>query len=145
MIKRVIFAILGSITFVLGTIGIFLPILPTAPFYIATTFFWVNSSERLHQFLLANKYYKRYVQEMIVEKKMGKKGQRRMISGVCVMLLIPFILVDNLPMRISLIAVALGHIIFLPKYFKSKKQTANIDESDITSINETDTIGSEYE
>lgn len=137
MIKRVIFAVLGSITFVLGTIGIFLPILPTAPFYIATTFLWVNSSEKLHQFLLSNKYYKRYVQEMIVEKKMGKKGQRKMISGVCIMLLIPFILVDNLPMRISLIAVALGHIVFLPKYFKSKKPSSSVEEAD--------TIGSDFE
>lgn len=137
MIKRVIFVILGSITFVLGTIGIFLPILPTAPFYIATTFFWVNSSERLHHFLLSNKFYKRYVQEMIVEKKMGKTGQRRMISGVCIMLLIPFLLVDNLPMRISLVAVALGHVIFLPRYFKSKKQN--------NTHCETESIGRDYE
>lgn len=37
-IKRVIFLILGLICLALGTVGVFLPILPTVPFYMATVF-----------------------------------------------------------------------------------------------------------
>lgn len=120
--KKLIFIILGSLTFALGTIGAFIPILPTTPFYLATAFFWINSSSKLHEYLLKNKYYQTYVQEMIVEKKMSKPNQKRMLIIVFFVLAIPFALVNNLYMRIALITVFLGHLIFLPLYFKKKPQ-----------------------
>ena len=118
--KKLIFITLGSLTFTLGTIGVFIPILPTTPFYLATAFFWINSSSKLHAYLLKNKYYQTYVQEMIVEKKMSKPNQKRMLIIVFFVLAIPFVLVNNLYMRIALCLVFLGHLIFLPLYFRKK-------------------------
>ena len=41
----------------LGTIGIFLPLLPTTIFLIIAAFAFARSSERLHSWLLSNKVF----------------------------------------------------------------------------------------
>ena len=44
---KIFWMILGFLCLGLGTVGIVLPILPTVPFYMATLFFFSNSSEKL--------------------------------------------------------------------------------------------------
>ena len=75
--KRMVFIVLGCICLALGTVGIFLPILPTTPFYLATVFFFANSSERLHTWFLGTKLYQKHLrsftkgQGMTVRTKLG--------------------------------------------------------------------------
>lgn len=54
--KKVIFIILGWLFLVLAVIGIPLPILPTTPFLLLAAYFFSQSNERLHQWLLHTKY-----------------------------------------------------------------------------------------
>ena len=56
-IKKCVFIILGCICLGLGTVGVFLPILPTTPFYLLTVFFFANSSQKLHDWFLGTKLY----------------------------------------------------------------------------------------
>ena len=58
-VVRIIFAVLGLICFGLGTVGIFLPILPTTPLYLATLFFFTQSSQRLHDWFIGTNLYKK--------------------------------------------------------------------------------------
>lgn len=51
---RSIWAAAGLICVALGTIGLFLPFLPTVPFLLAAGFFFGKSSVRLHRWLLAH-------------------------------------------------------------------------------------------
>ena len=53
--------ILGSISLVLGVIGIFLPLLPTTPFLLLTAALYVRSSENLYQWLIHQKYLGTYI------------------------------------------------------------------------------------
>ena len=48
---------LGLVCVALGTIGIFLPLLPTTIFLIIAAFAFARSSERLHNWLLSNKVF----------------------------------------------------------------------------------------
>ena len=51
-LKRILFITFGCLCFGLGTVGVILPILPSTPFYLATLFFFANSSEKLHRWFL---------------------------------------------------------------------------------------------
>jgi len=69
-IKKIIFVILGCICLGLGTVGVFLPILPTTPFYLATLFFFANSSDRLHSWFLGTKLYKKHLDSFVKKRGM---------------------------------------------------------------------------
>jgi uncharacterized membrane protein YbaN (DUF454 family) len=67
-------------------------------------------------------YYQKYIQELIIEKKMTTKGLVKLFAMIFIVFLIPGILVDNLVMRISLVVVYVLHLIFLTLYFKKKER-----------------------
>lgn len=121
-IKKSLFIILGGISFILGTLGLSLPFIPTVPFYMLTSFLWLRSSEKLYNKFVQSTYYQKYIQELIIEKKMTTKGLVRLFAMIFIVFLIPGILVDNLVMRISLVVVYVLHLIFLTLYFKKKER-----------------------
>ena len=121
-IKKALYIGLGGISFVLGTLGLSLPLIPTVPLYMLTSFLWLRSSEKLYGKFIASTYYQKYVQELIIEKKMTNKGLVRLFLMIFIVFLIPGILVNNLVMRISLVIVYVLHLIFLTLYFKKKEK-----------------------
>ncbi|UDM81132.1 YbaN family protein [Vagococcus fluvialis] len=120
--KKSLFIILGGISFILGTLGLSLPFIPTVPFYMLTSFLWLRSSEKLYNKFVQSTYYQKYIQELIIEKKMTTKGLVKLFAMLFIVFLIPGILVDNLVMRISLVVVYVLHLIFLTLYFKKKER-----------------------
>ena len=69
-IKRIISIALGCVCLGLGTVGIFLPVLPTTPFYLATLFFFTNSSRKLHDWFVATGLYKKHLESFVKERGM---------------------------------------------------------------------------
>ncbi|MGY3766100.1 YbaN family protein [Vagococcus vulneris] len=118
--KKIIFIVLATVTFILGTIGIILPLLPTVPFYLLTSFLLVRSSPRLHSRFTGTKWYRQYVNDLLIEKRMTKTQQIKALIFLFLILAIPFIIVPNLFMRICLITVFVAHCIFLPMYLNRK-------------------------
>ena len=49
LLKKSLLIILGTISLVLGIIGIFLPVLPTVPLLLLTSFCYLKSSEKLNE------------------------------------------------------------------------------------------------
>jgi len=49
---RFLYASLGLMCVALAVIGVVLPLLPTVPFLLLAAFFFANSSERLHNWIL---------------------------------------------------------------------------------------------
>lgn len=105
----------------LGTVGIFLPLLPTVPFYLAAAFLWAKSSDRLYRSLVDSPYYQKYVNELIINKKITNRGKLKMLTSLFIIMAIPFILIDNLHVRITLVIVYLAHLVFVFYYFNLKK------------------------
>jgi uncharacterized protein len=63
-IVRGLLIVIGTLSLVLGIIGIFLPLLPTTPFLLLASACFLRGSERMHRWLLAQgrlgAYIRRY-------------------------------------------------------------------------------------
>ncbi|HSP46689.1 MAG TPA: YbaN family protein [Clostridiaceae bacterium] len=55
--------IVGSVSLVLGMVGIFLPVLPTTPFFLLSAACYVRSSDKAYQRLISNPLVGRYIAE----------------------------------------------------------------------------------
>lgn len=51
------YLVTGTLSIILGTIGIFLPVLPTVPFLLLALFCFGKSSERAYNLIINNKYF----------------------------------------------------------------------------------------
>ena len=58
---RTILWLIGTISLVLGVIGIFLPLLPTTPFLLLTAICYLRSSTRLYSWLISHPHLGQYV------------------------------------------------------------------------------------
>ena len=85
-VKRLIFLILGCVCLGLGTIGIFIPILPTVPFYLATVFCFSQSSQKLHDWFSGTKLYKKHLQSFVEKKGMLLKTKLSIMITVTLLM-----------------------------------------------------------
>ncbi|MBP2028909.1 uncharacterized membrane protein YbaN (DUF454 family) [Acetoanaerobium pronyense] len=83
MIKILLLA-LGTITLILGTIGILLPVLPTTPFLLISLFCYMKSSDKLYNFVLENKYLGPYVHGYVSGRGIPMKAKIKAISLIIV-------------------------------------------------------------
>ncbi|WP_188456075.1 YbaN family protein [Virgibacillus oceani] len=81
-VKKVLLITGGSISFVLGVLGIVLPLLPTTPLLLLAAACFVRSSDKLYQWLITNKYVGSYIRNYRAGKGIPLKAK---ISGVLVL------------------------------------------------------------
>lgn len=87
-IKKIIFIVVGCICLALGTVGVFMPILPTTPFYLVTLYCFARSSKKLEDWFKGTKLYKKHL-ESFVEKR-GMLPQTKASILITVTLLMGF-------------------------------------------------------
>ncbi|MFO7887772.1 MAG: YbaN family protein [Eubacteriales bacterium] len=114
-IKKYTFIIMGTFFLILGIIGIFLPILPTTPFLLLTSYFYLKSSKKLHDWLINHKVFGEYIYNYITYKGIRKKDKIKTLSLLYLTLSISFYFVDIIHVRIFLILVAIGVTIHILK------------------------------
>lgn len=79
-ILRITLISLGIISLTLGIIGIFVPVLPTTPFLLASVALFAKSSPKLYYKLLNNKYLGEYIKNFRVHKSIPLKTKIFAIS-----------------------------------------------------------------
>ena len=84
-LKRIIFTVIGCV----GTV---LPIIPTVPFFLLTVFCFANSSEKLHNWFVNTKMYKKHLDSFVKKKGMTVKTKVTILSSVTAIMLLGFIL-----------------------------------------------------
>lgn len=87
-IKKIIYIILGTLSLILGAIGIVVPGLPTTAFLLLTAALYVRSSERLYNKLISNRYLGPYILEFQKNKGMTKRLKLQAIGTMWVMITI---------------------------------------------------------
>ena len=122
--KKYFYIILGFLALGIGLIGVILPILPTTPFLLVTSFCFAKGSERFHTWFTNSNIYKKHLESFVKERAMTLKQKVVLLSFVNFMLAFPLILVDVLPMRITIIVL----IIIKLYYFTFKVRTISPEE-----------------
>ncbi len=126
-VKKYFYITLGFIALGLGLVGVILPILPTTPFLLLTSFCFAKGSERFHVWFTNTNIYKKHLESFVRERAMTLKQKVILLSFVNFMLAFPLILVDVLPMRITiivLIIIKLYYFIFRVKTITPEEKLA---------------------
>ena len=116
--RRIIYIILGSFFLILGAVGIFIPLLPTTPFWLLTCWLYLRSSDKLYNRAMSNRYFGSYVRNFLVDKAIPLRSK---IISVSIMwlsaILTSLYLIEYLWVKILLILISAGvtwHILSFP-------------------------------
>lgn len=104
-IKKYLYVAVGLISFVLGAVGVIIPILPTTPFLLLASFCFVRGSEKFDRWFKSTKIYQKHLESFVNERAMTMKQKVTILLFADFMLVFPIILVDNLHMRLFLIGL----------------------------------------
>ena len=103
----------------IGAVGVVLPILPTTPLLLLSSFCFAKGSERLHRWFCGTKLYQKHLDSFVKERAMTLKTKLCILLPASAMLLLAFLMMGNLPGRIFIVCL----IIFKYVYFFTKIRT----------------------
>ena len=129
--KKIIYLAIGLLCLVLGALGCALPILPTVPFLLASSFCFMKSSEKLDTWFKKTKIYKKHVVRFKEQKGMTLKAKLCILIPVYIMLLTLFFLKDILAMRITIAVLLIAKTIVFIKIKTIKEPRSNNDKQEI--------------
>ena len=130
-ILRVLLMIVGFISLGLGVVGIILPILPTAPFLLLTSFCFVKSSTKFHNWFLNSKIYKKYLENFVRNKAMLLRNELILLLAVSLMLLLTIYFTNNLVVTIILTILIFFKYLYFVLFVKpiTKNEYLKLKES----------------
>jgi len=113
-LKKQLYIILASIFVGLGTLGIFIPLLPTTPFLLAATYFYMNSSKKRLRWLLRNRYLGPYIRSYLSKEGIPLKLKIRTLALLWLTILYAiFFATDKIHVQLILATIATGVSIHL--------------------------------
>ena len=111
-LRKLIFISSGFLTLALGTLGIFLPVLPTVPLYLLTLILFANSSRRLHSWYIQTGLYKKYLLPYLEAGGLTRRAKGWLIGLVTLQILIAvWLLRNSIPGICICAAVYLGFLL----------------------------------
>ena len=122
-LKKLIYLLVGLIAFILGAIGIFLPLLPTTPLFLLTSFCLLKSSDRLNEKFMETKLYEKYVKSFKEQGGMTLKAKLCLVIPVSLLLLFMFISIDSPVMKTIVVIMWLAKVIVFTKMKTIKVET----------------------
>ena len=120
---KFLFAFLGSVSLVLGIMGVFLPVLPTTPFLLLAAAMYMRSSQRLYDWLMSHKHLGAYIRNFREHKALPLRVKVVSVTMVWATLLYcAFIVAKEWWMSVMFIAIATGVTIHILSYKTLKKK-----------------------
>jgi uncharacterized membrane protein YbaN (DUF454 family) len=107
-VTKLLFNILGSFFLLIGILGIILPLLPATPFLLLASACYVRGSDRLHNWLMSNKYLGPYIVNIRDKRGMPVRAKVITLIVLWVSLLVSVFRVESAVLRPVLFVVGIG-------------------------------------
>lgn len=89
----------------LGILGIIFPLVPTTPFLLLASYCFVRGSKKFDVWFKGTTIYKKYLENFINRREMTIKQKMMINIFADAMIVIPFIMTDQLIIRVVLILI----------------------------------------
>jgi len=107
--KKIFLIIAGTFFFILGVIGVFIPLLPTTPFLLLAAACYARSSKSCYNWLLNNRWFGNYIRNYIEGRGISLKIKRVTLTLLWIVIGFSIIfIVENFYIRLMLICIAIG-------------------------------------
>ena len=123
-VKKIIFVIVGCVCLALGTVGVFLPVLPTTPFYLVTAYCFARSSKRLNDGFKGTKLYKKHLESYVKKEGMLPSTKAGILISVTILMGHGFFLMARKGIWIPCVILAvvwLAHMVYFLFFVKTIK------------------------
>ncbi|WP_445486494.1 YbaN family protein [Niallia sp. 03133] len=100
---------LGTVFLGIGIAGIFLPLLPTTPFLLLTSYFYTRGSDRVNNWFRSTAFYKEYVKDFKRGGLTKKQKIKILVTGYSCLAISAYF-VDHFYARIFLGCIAIGQL-----------------------------------
>lgn len=104
-IKKTLLVAVGLISFILGAIGVILPILPTTPFLLLASFCFVKGSDKFDKWFKNTSIYKKHLESFVNNRAMTLKQKLSILLFADFMLAFPFFILDSIYIKILIICL----------------------------------------
>ncbi|GAB5615101.1 YbaN family protein [Faecalimonas hominis] len=119
---KFIWITIGFVTMAIGGLGVILPVLPTTPFLLVSSFCFAKGSKRFHNWFTGTQLYKKHLDSFVKDRSMTLKTKWCILLPASFMLIIAMIMMQNIYGRIFiLILIGFKYIYFFTK-IQTKKE-----------------------
>lgn len=114
---RFLFIVGGTISLILGVIGIFLPVLPTTPFLLLTAACYARGSQRFYVWLMENRWFGPIIHSFRTEGRIPKKAKWAATIAIVLTLGVSIIyVVPLLAVKILLAVIGISVITYIWRF-----------------------------
>jgi uncharacterized membrane protein YbaN (DUF454 family) len=119
---RILWITFGSISLVLGLVGIILPVLPTTPFLLIAAYCYARGSKRMHNWLLNHRWFGKYIRNYMEGKGIPRRSKIIAIAFIWITITFTALfLIKLIWLRIILFIIATAVTVYLIR-FKTLKE-----------------------
>jgi hypothetical protein len=114
--KKYLLLIAGSLSLVLGIIGVLIPILPTTPFLLLASYCYLRSSKHMYDWLIHHRIFGEYIYNYLQHHAVKRNTKIGTLIFLWFSLSLSMIVVDRSLVRLLLIIVGIAvstHILTL--------------------------------
>jgi uncharacterized protein len=118
-VKRYLLITAGIVSLLLGAVGVLLPLLPTTPFLLLSSYCFIRSSERLYQWLIRHRIFGSYIYHYLEYRAVKRNAKIMALLLLWPSLLFSILIVGRRSVTIVLLLIGMGvslHILSLRTY-----------------------------
>lgn len=114
--KKILYIVSGTLCLILGSIGLFVPILPTTPFWLLTAWLYTRSSPYLYRKVMNIPLFGNCIRNFHEYKAIPLRGKIITITTLWITIGISIWIIAKVWIAILLIAIAIGITIHILSY-----------------------------